>query len=253
MLARRWPIYATAMRLMILTCLAMLTSTSVLCGAESSGCFFNPQLSSRSIALNEAVLVNFTTMQPQIKSVDIERSLRQSLSVGSVTRDWRLTGIIIVTHEKAGDVQVSLTLLPRRTGPLPLPSIAVDWLEGEHRPSFGSIEVRRALQVASEDADLPLEVRGIAGFPWGMTRAEAATQLQQPELARGTGPMQPAPGLELHFEQGTFGKAVLRQTGISTRSRSVPIHQTLGNPFQCDMGCAATADSDAVVYRLDSY
>ena len=212
--------------LLVFSCLSLPAT-------EGVGYFFNPRISSRAIALNEMVRVTFSTMPIQVRGVDVEQSVLRSLQAGQDGRNWRLLNAPLITiHEKGNDVEITMELLPRRSGDLALPQLDLPWLEGTHRTNFGSIRVENRVDLAPADtAAAPVEVDGIAGFTWGQDIQLVAQRLNQ-SVDPQTKNIELSEQLRLNFPAGALAKATLITQGINLRDSRPQLVQRWGTPIR---------------------
>jgi hypothetical protein len=154
---------------------------------ERKGAFFNPRVSSRSIAFNQVVRVTFTTIPAQIPEVDVLSTVRSALALPSALADWRLyREPMVVVHERLLTIEVSFALQPRHPGVLPLPSIPVRWLNGDQVGEFGTVAVGDEILVGNQPRPIPLELSAVAGFSWETPYALLKQQIGEPvEIEKG--------------------------------------------------------------------
>ncbi len=191
--------------------------------------FVNPQLSSRSIALNQVLRLEFTTAARQIDGVDIAAAVVNAFSSGEV--QWRLIGKPVVSEtsrakanpserERPSLVNVVVVLLPRRSGDVPLPTLLLTWLQGNQFAEFGIVQVARNLAIGNQQSPLPAEVDGLAGYPWG-SKLAAVTAKGAPlanarmETNGPTTRVVANDNLTLLFHGEELGEAVLVAPGLS--------------------------------------
>ncbi len=220
-----------------------LVSTTRLHAGDAKAAFVNSSVSSRTVAFNQAVRVEFTTLPKQIDGVDIVASVANALAIGSGNH-WRPLGPPVVTElskprpapKPAVDgepvtplkaevpmpkpINVVFVLLPRASGDVALPRIPLTWLQGDQLADFGSVTVKREIQVAGQVRDLPKECTGVAGFAWGSKLPELVTagKLSESQLDRSN-PAQlvarPQPGLELLFKADELAAATITTPGLT--------------------------------------
>ena len=218
---------------LLLACCTLSTLPLHLVSAEQGRYFFNPRINSRDIALNEMVRVTFSTMPIQVPGVDVEQSVLRSLQAGKGSRDWRLLNTPLITvHEKGNDVEITLELLPRRSGELPLPAIDLPWLEGTHKTDFGAIRVGYRVDLAEDDSQAaPAEVDGIAGFSWGDDIKVVAQRLNK-EIDAQTKKISLSDQLQLDFPAGTLARATLITQGVDLRDSRPQLVKRWGTPIR---------------------
>ncbi len=185
---------------------------------ESRAITINSRVSSKLIALNQPVRIDFTTMPRQIENIDIASTVANSLAVG-LGANWRVLGKPVVSeHDKTKTVTVAVTLLPRKTGKIMLPQIPITWLQGDQYAEFGEVEVSERILVGGDTADLPKECNGVAGFAWGAKLAELKTTQIADNLIDYQADKvvaHPKQGLDLVFRGGELAEAVIAAPGIT--------------------------------------
>ncbi len=186
--------------------------------------FVNHKVSTRKVSVNQPVRLEFTTMPRQVEGIEIAASVTNGIALaGSST--WRLSGKpVVVENEKTKTVTVVVTLLPRTTGDLVLPSFPLAWLSGDPRPDFGQVTVTQTMIVGGESRALPPEYDGVGGFLWGARQEDligtqipptSVTTLGDKTVAKISG------SLELGFRAGELAEATLLASGVSLeQSRS---------------------------------
>lgn len=198
----------------------ILIAAAVACAllpAVAPAAQFNARVSAKEIALNQPVVLTFSTTRPQIDDVDPAFVVQSALDLPTVGRTWRLVEPPeVVQHEKAKDISVAIKLLPREAGELQLPEIPVRWLEHDRTATFGMVTVAPTLRIGSETRSLPKEVERIAGFAWGMEQQAVRDAVGDGLMAEHAGATValPRPGLELHFIDQRLGRAVIVSEGL---------------------------------------
>ena len=182
------------------------------------------------------VRVTFSTMPIQVRGVDVEQSVLRSLQAGQDGRNWRLLNPpLIIVHEKGNDVEITMELLPRRSGALQLPQLDLPWLEGTHRTDFGEITVENRVDLApSDSAAAPVEVDGIAGFTWGQDIKLVAERLNK-DISAQSKSINLSDQLQLDFPAGALAKATLITQGINLRDSRPQLVQRWGTPIRTTM------------------
>lgn len=219
---------------LLLTMIAVSGLSSVVAGDAKPMTFVNSTVSSRTIALNEPVRVEFTTMARQMPEIDIPGQVRNAISVGAVG-SWRLVGSPLVTeHEKTRTVMVTFALLPRSTGPLDLPSIPLTWLKAAGTAGFGQVTVSENIVVGSERRPLPAELAGVAKVPWGSIWSDWKDKLpgSTSGAAQGTSWLRTDRGVELRFTGGELGEATLPVPGLTLDTARASFLTRWGAPHQ---------------------
>lgn len=200
----------------LLLTLAVLLLTVVPLIAETTTpkrpAFANFKVSSRTVALNQPVRIEFTTLPRQIEGIDIARTVAQALDASRLAGFWRPLGTPTVTeHEKTHTITVSFSVLARKVGELPLPRVPLAWIADNQIVEFGQVTVTPNLLIGGDTADLPGEISGIAGHLWG-ERVEAARERLGTEALERRDQVivaNPVAGLELFYREGALGEAVL--------------------------------------------
>jgi hypothetical protein len=180
--------------------------------------FVNHKVSSRTVALNQPVRLEFITVPRQIEGVDIAAVVANGINLASGSV-WKLLGKpSVVEHEKLKTVTISVTLLPRTTGELRLPQFGMSWLSGDPLPDFGVVAVGNSISIGGETKRLPNEYEGLGGFPWGATLAELRPQLPKDAVVDGDDDqaiIRLASGLELRVLSGQLAEGSLSVAGMT--------------------------------------
>ena len=164
--------------------LVAVESTSEVKKPTRSRAFYNPKVSSRDIAMNQAISVSFTTLRPQIEEVSPLAIVEGALAQNDTAANWRvLTKPVIVDNDKIGTLNISFSLLPRVSGEVPLPEIPVRWLRGNQIATFGSAQVAALLARGTVTKPLAADHESIGGYAWGTSYQEI---LQRTGLESGT-------------------------------------------------------------------
>jgi hypothetical protein len=210
--------------------------------------FINAHLSSRKIALNEAVRVEFTTMPREVEHVDIAAAVANALRLGNGA-SWRLIGKPQVTEQAAGaaapadpakpaarerpkPITVVFSLLPRVPGDLQLPDIPMTWLQGNQVAHFDVVVVDPSIKVGGNDQDLPKEASGVAGFAWNSAFASLKDRIpaDQVENAKDRILVHPQKNLTLEFIGGVLAQATLTAPGLSLEQARLEFLKRWGVP-----------------------
>jgi len=181
------------------------------------------QVSHRDIPLNQELRLSFNTVRPQVEGVDVEATVRNALALQSVREHWRLSQPPQVhQHERAKDLTITIHLLPRHAGELPLPRIPLRWLIGEESIDPGSVQVREEIRVGSETRPLPKELRGVAGYAWGTRLETLRKQVEDEQISVGRPTViRPQPGLALLVRGDKLTAARIRAESLPLdRARS---------------------------------
>lgn len=218
----------------LLACLLLVAYGLLAAGEAPRPAFFNQRVSSRTIALNQPVRLEFTTIPRQIESVNIEASVADAITVGQARR-WRLVGRPgVQIDDKTRTVRVSLALQPRQAGQQELPTIPVSWLTGEQVVEFGAVTVEPHIVVGGEPRPLPGELNGVAGYAWGSRLSDLAAELG-PTTAEGERVLaRPQPGLALVFRRGELSEAQIDTREVTLEAARASFLARWGNPLADD-------------------
>ncbi|GDY13842.1 hypothetical protein LBMAG53_27200 [Planctomycetota bacterium] len=181
--------------------------------------FVNARVSSRQIAFNQVVRLEFTTMPRQIPGIDIAAAVANAVALDS--KRWRsLATPIVVENEKTRTVAVTLALIPRVAGDVQLPAIPLTWLSGEQLADLGVVTVAEHLALAGDTIPQPKETIAIAGIPWGaklldLTAAGGALAKVLIDRQKDRVTASPQDGLTLIFRHGELGEATLVAKGLT--------------------------------------
>ncbi|MBA3684945.1 MAG: hypothetical protein H0W72_06860 [Planctomycetes bacterium] len=184
---------------------------------ESRSGFVNQKVSSRTIALNQVLRVEFVTQPKQVEGVDIAVIVDQAIEISRMSGHWRPMGKpTVTTDEKTKTISVAFALLPRKTGELPLPQVLLAWLSGDKLADFGVVTVQPTLAIGSETKDLPKEVTGVATHLWGSSLDEIKKQLPGDRFKdQGDAVVvTTSPGLDLIYRSGSLAEAVITAGGL---------------------------------------
>jgi len=220
----------------LLALMLVMVSVVAAAGETRTMGFVNAKVSSRSIAINQPVRVEFVSMPRQVEGVDIAATVLTALEVGRVAASWRLMGRPMVTeHEKTKTVTVSFAVLPRQVGELPLPAIPLRWLSGDQIAELGAVKVLPALQVGSENRPMPKEVVEVAGRAWASKFSAAEFKPDQLQQFKEAVVARPQTGLELIYRSGELAEAVLLAPGLDLTQARESFLNRWGAP-QFDQG-----------------
>ena len=225
---------------------ALVLATAALAAGESQNAFVNHTVSSRTIALNQIVRVEFTTLPRQVDMTDAEivRRLGDAVGLGAAA-GWRLMAPPTVTIDKQKTVTVALTLLPRSSGALLLPAVPLPWLGTEQQAEFGQVQVRDNVQVNGELRPLPKEVAQIGGFTWGEPLDKLRSQLTDVKVDGERTYARPAPNLDLEFRGGELCAAELKAPNLTLDQARAAFIERWGTPHREDAG-----ERPALVWNL---
>ncbi len=186
-------------------------------GADTRSAFVNSKVSSRAISLNQVLRLEFTTQPQQIDGVDVATVVGQAVELSRMSGHWRPMGQPTVsTDEKTKTIRVAMSLLPRKTGELPLPQVPLTWLDGDKLAEFGTVMVQPTIQIGSESKELPKEVTGVANHLWGSSIDELKGQVSADRFKDQGDAVVVAvqPGLELIYKGGSLAEAVITAGGL---------------------------------------
>lgn len=196
--------------------LALLPLAAAAAAGDARATFVNQQVSTRAIALNQPVRVEFTTNARQIETVDPAAAVANALAID--TAHWRvLQKPVVKAEEKIKTLRITFSLLPRDPGEHALPVLPLPWLAGDKVAEFGTVKVEPTILVGGEARPLPKEVAGVRGFAWGAALAQARAGLRPDQIE--TGPertvLRPDPALALVFTGGELSEAQINAGGLS--------------------------------------
>ncbi len=210
--------------------LLLLLVATVGAGEATRSSFFNQRVSGRTIALNQPVRLELTTVPRQVEGVNIEAAVSDAVTLGS-GQAWRLAGRpSSQIDEKTKTVRVSIVLLPRAVGEAVLPVIPISWLNGEQIAEFGSVKVEAQLVIGSDTKPLPAELTAVGGFAWGaklddLKELIGATTLDGERLLA-----KPRPGLELVFRRGQLVEAAIDAGDLTVEGARASFLARWGSP-----------------------
>ena len=215
------------MHRLILLLLVVLPLTS---GESPRSAFFNQKVSARTVALNQPVRIELTTVPRQIEGVSIEASIADAVTLGG-SQAWRLVGKpTSQIDDKTRTIRVSIVVLPRAVGEAVLPSIPISWLNGEQVADFGSVKVEPQLVVGGEIKPMPAELTAVAGFAWG-AKLDDLKETVGPTTVEGDHLIaKPKPGLELIFRRGELVDAAIDAGDITIEDARVSFLARWGSP-----------------------
>ncbi len=201
--------------------------------------FIKNTVSARKVAVNQAVRLEFVTMPRQIEGIDIAGAVANGIGLAGAGT-WKLLGKPLASeNEKTRIVTVVVSLLPRTTGDISLPSIPLTWLSGEPRTDFGTITIEQRIAIAGEDKPLPPEYDGVGGFAWGARQDELIGK-QIPATAvsaQGDRTVAKVSGsLEVGFRGGELSDAVLLASGLTLESARTSFCGRWGMPLSEEPG-----------------
>jgi len=214
---------------------ARLLVLCLLVAAASAGdaprtAFFNQKVSARTVALNQPVRLELTTVPRQIEGVSIEAAIADAVTLGG-GQAWRLVGKPVAQiDEKTRTVRVSIVLLPRSVGETPLPAVPISWLSGEQVAEFGAVKVEAQLVVGSENKPLPAELSGVAGFAWGARLEDIRAQVGDTAADGERIVAKPKAGLELVFRRGELVEATIDAGDLTVETARASFLARWGSP-----------------------
>lgn len=219
-------------RLFLIVLLACAAVQAI--SADRVPTFVNQKVSSRQIALNELVRIEFTTIPKQIDAVDPQASIEGGLALAASTK-WSLIGRpTVILDEKTKLVRCIIALMPRQPGELELPTIPVRWLSGDLIVEFGSVKVDAAVAIGTERKELPREVQSVAGFAWATSRAELEKVILKEKFAEvdGLTVANPFPDLQLVLRADQLAEARLTTRGVTLAQAKDSFLSRWGLPMQ---------------------
>ncbi len=207
----------------------------VLAGVAQAGdaprsAFFNQKVSARTVALNQPVRLELTTVPRQIEGVSIEAAISDAVTLGG-GQAWRLVAKPTAQiDDKTKTVRVSIILLPRAVGETPLPVIPISWLNGEQIAEFGSVKVEAQLVVGSDNKPLPAELNAVGGFAWGAKLDEIKAEVGTTAADGDRIVAKPRPGLDLIFRRGELVEATIDAGDLTVESARASFLARWGSP-----------------------
>jgi hypothetical protein len=199
----------------------------------------NENVSSRAVALNQPVKIEFITMPRQVANLDIAQSVANAITLGGHSA-WRLVGRpVVIEHERTHTIDVMYTLLPRISGPQLLPQIPLNWLKTDQVANFGQVKVDDRILVGGDLVAPPKECGGMAGFAWGSLLENLKTVRIADNEISGTPERTIAtikPGLELIFRLGELCAGQLVVPGLTLDQARESFYGRWGEPQIEDHG-----------------
>ena len=207
---RGFALGCSAMHARLLPILLLLVIVATVDAGEAvRSAFFNQKVSARTVALNQPVRLELTTVPRQVEGVSIEAAIADAVTLGG-GQAWRLVGKpSSQIDEKTKTIRVSIVLLPRAVGETVLPVIPISWLSGEQIAEFGSVRVEPQLVIGSDTKPLPAELTSVSGFAWGAKLDELKEQVGATTSDGERQVAKPRPGLELIFRRGELVEAMI--------------------------------------------
>lgn len=222
------------MHVRLLACLFLVAAAYA---GDSRTAFYNQKVSSRTLALNQPVRIELTTVPRQVEGVSIEASVTDAITLSSATH-WRLVGKPTATvDEKTRTVRVALSLLPRTVGEFALPTVPISWLSGDQVAEFGQVKVEARLVIGDDSRPLPAELESVSGFTWGC-RLDAIRDRLPPGSISGDAERslaKPVAGLELVFRRGELVEASIDAGDLSLETARASFLDRWGPPQIEDM------------------
>jgi hypothetical protein len=213
--------------------------------------FLNPQVSAREICLNQTVQIAFVTLKPQVEGVDPSLVIAQALSLPNVQRWWRVVGRPKVeVDDKIKTLKAAFHLLPRSAGLLTLPEIPIKWLAGNTVGRMGDIQVNDQIQMGTERLPPPEEVKGVAGYAWGITLDELlriaglTAEAVAADPATGCSVVRPKENLDLLVRDRIFAAARLHAPAMPLATARQSFLERWGDPI----GEVATANGTVITW-----
>jgi hypothetical protein len=200
----------------------------------------NGHVSANAVALNQAVLVDFTTQlqRPEMDAAAIASSVANSIALTSAA-NWRLLGkpaVEVNGKGKTETVTVTINLMARTPGDLALPLIPVTWMTGDATTQFGHVKVADTVVIGGEARDLPKVVKGIGGFDWGTSQADVKNVVPDKawEIVQNRSIAHVRPGLDLIFRGGQLAAAEVSAPGLTLDQARASFLDRWGLPQQED-------------------
>lgn len=199
------------MHVRLLVCLLFAAAASSVYAGDARTAFYNQKVSTRTVALNQPVRIELTTVPRQVEGISIEASVTDAITLSAATH-WRLVGKpTAIVDEKTRTVRVALSLLPRAVGEFALPAVPISWLTGDQIAEFGQVKVESRLVIGDDTRPLPAELDSVSGFAWG-SRLDAVRDRLPPGSITGDAERsvaKPQAGLELIFRRGELVEAAI--------------------------------------------
>ena len=190
----------------------------------------------RRISLNQPLRLEFTTLPRQVEGVDVALAVANGISLAA--RDsWRILGKpVVVEGDKTKTITVTLTLMARSTGDLPLPRFPLGWLSGDPLAEFGVVTVGSNIQIAGEVRPLPPECDGAGGILWGVQLADVRDRFpgETPKVDGERTLLRVNSGLELVFRGGEMTDAQVVAPGLSLEQARTSFLERWGVPLSED-------------------
>lgn len=200
----------------------------------------NGHVSADAVALNQPVLVDFTTQlqRPEIDAAGIASSVANSIALTSAA-NWRLLGKPAVELNGKGKTQtvtVTINLMARTPGDLALPTIPVTWMTGDATTQFGHVKVADTVLIGGEARDLPKVIKSIGGYDWGTSEADVKNAIPDKswETTDGRTIAHVRQGLDLIFRGGQLSGAVVSAPGLTLDQARASFLDRWGLPQQED-------------------
>jgi hypothetical protein len=224
---------------LLIACVGACPSIAAETEPSKATTFVNHKVSARKISVNQPLRLEFTTLPRQIEGIDIAAAVTNGVTLsGSGT--WRLSGKpLVAENEKTRTATVTLSLLPRTTGDLALPSFPLTWLTGDPRPDFGIVTVAQSISISGETKPLPPEYDGVAGFLWGAKQEDLVGKQIPASAVSDKGDRTAAKvsgSLELGFRAGELADATLLASGVTLDQSRTSFCERWGLPLSEDNG-----------------
>jgi hypothetical protein len=197
----------------------------------------NGHVSAAAVALNQPVLVDFTTPR-QRTDIDISGTVANSIAL-TAAANWRLLGKPAVEFNGKGHtetVTVTINLMARTSGDLALPQIPVTWMQGDVTTQFGHVKVADTVLIGGESRDLPKVVTGVGGFAWGSSQTDLHANIPDSlwETKGDRVLAHPRKGLDLVFRGGQLAAAEVNAPGLTLDQARASFLDRWGLPQQED-------------------
>lgn len=193
----------------------------------------NATISSRAVALNQPVRIDFISLPRQVANIDIAQTVANAIILGG-HGTWRLLGKpLAIEQDRTHTIEVIFSMLPRVGGALQIPTIPLTWLKGEEVAELGQVKVEDRILVNGELMPLPKECTGVGGFAWGTALADVRGVRLRDAAIDGTPERSVAHakhGLDLVFHMGSLTEAHLAVPDLSLDDARVSFLSRWGTP-----------------------
>ncbi|NRA38228.1 MAG: hypothetical protein HRU15_08820, partial [Planctomycetes bacterium] len=165
--------------------MSFITSLNVhnqLCAA--SGAMGRVTLSSQSIALNQSVSVEISSLE-LVPDTDIAKIIVTTFDLPSNRKKWKLISHVkIIRNTKTKSFKAHFQVRPRTAGEFQLPDLPARWQTGNGVMKLGSLNVRDSINIGNEDKSTPSELISVGGFAWDLTYPQLLKKIGKGEIIR---------------------------------------------------------------------